>query len=235
MSPRILSPMLAKALADRTSETEVIATAVSHFRSRGAIAVMLYDFAEPLPRYSDFPEEIIDLYRAAVGIRRDPAVRESVRAAAAVRIPEIFRARADDAPAFSALLRLSHDLGIGQGVGSYVSASLRTSHYISVFFAEKERRLSDAAHQALQIDIELVSRKLAAVKAKSHQKTLSRRERQFIMLAAAGASDKQIARLLCIAPSSVRTLVERTFEKLNVSTRTEAVVTAAKQGIVFLS
>ena len=64
--------------------------------------------------------------------------------------------------------------------------------------------------------------------------TLSDREIEVLDLVAKGVSNKDIADQLSIAQSTVKTHVTSIFQKLNVTTRTEAVTTALKRGIIQL-
>ena len=64
--------------------------------------------------------------------------------------------------------------------------------------------------------------------------TLSDREIEVLRLMAKGVSNKDIADQLSITQSTVKTHITSIFQKLNVTTRTEAVTTALKRGIIQL-
>jgi len=63
---------------------------------------------------------------------------------------------------------------------------------------------------------------------------LSDREIEVLDLMAKGVSNKDIADQLSITQSTVKTHVTSIFQKMNVTTRTEAVTTALKRGIIQL-
>jgi DNA-binding NarL/FixJ family response regulator len=63
---------------------------------------------------------------------------------------------------------------------------------------------------------------------------LTNREREVLMLLADGLGNKQIAARLGISTNTVKTHLEQLFEKLDVSTRAEAVATAVKRGLLLL-
>lgn len=63
---------------------------------------------------------------------------------------------------------------------------------------------------------------------------LTRREREILALLADGFGNKQIAARLGIATNTVKTHLELLFDKLDVSTRTEAVTAAARMGLLLL-
>jgi two-component system NarL family response regulator len=63
---------------------------------------------------------------------------------------------------------------------------------------------------------------------------LSERELEVLHCVAAGQANKQIARTLSIAENTVKTHLGAIFFKLNVKDRTEAVVQAARRGIIQL-
>jgi len=62
--------------------------------------------------------------------------------------------------------------------------------------------------------------------------SLTARERRVLLEISRGASNKQVARLLDISPSTVRTHVESIFRKLQCSTRTAATVKALALGVI---
>lgn len=64
--------------------------------------------------------------------------------------------------------------------------------------------------------------------------TLSDREVEVLRLMAGGQSNKDIADHLSITQSTVKTHITSIFQKLNVTTRTEAVTNALKKGIIQL-
>jgi DNA-binding NarL/FixJ family response regulator len=64
--------------------------------------------------------------------------------------------------------------------------------------------------------------------------TLTSREREVLSLLAEGRSNKQIAATLGISENTAKFHVNAIFSKLDVETRTEAVVRAARLGLVFL-
>ena len=63
---------------------------------------------------------------------------------------------------------------------------------------------------------------------------LSEREIEVLKLMAKGVSNKDIADQLSITQSTVKTHITSIFQKLDVTTRTEAVTTALKKGIIQL-
>lgn len=61
---------------------------------------------------------------------------------------------------------------------------------------------------------------------------LSPREREVLRLLAAGKTNRQVADQLEVSAETVKTLVARTFAKLGVSRRAEAVATAQRMGLL---
>ncbi|GEM49995.1 response regulator [Deinococcus cellulosilyticus] len=78
---------------------------------------------------------------------------------------------------------------------------------------------------------------LKRVRQGSEQKTeaLTDREREVLLLAARGFSNKEIAKKLEISPKTVEVHLSALFEKLEVASRTEAVIRSMKRGIIQLS
>ena len=64
--------------------------------------------------------------------------------------------------------------------------------------------------------------------------SLTQRERQILSLLADGLGNKQIAAQLGISTSTVKTHVELLFEKLDVTSRAEAVAVSVRRGLLFL-
>ncbi|HJP65480.1 MAG TPA: response regulator transcription factor [Actinomycetota bacterium] len=61
---------------------------------------------------------------------------------------------------------------------------------------------------------------------------LSRRESEILQRVAYGATTKEVARELAISPHTVKTHLERIFEKLGANDRAQAVAIALRQGLV---
>jgi len=61
---------------------------------------------------------------------------------------------------------------------------------------------------------------------------LSKRESEILQKVAYGSTTKQVARELGISPHTVKTHLERIFEKLGANDRAQAVAIALRQGLV---
>ncbi len=64
--------------------------------------------------------------------------------------------------------------------------------------------------------------------------SLTGRELEVLQLAAAGHSNRRIGVALKVSPRTVEVHMHRVFQKLGVSSRTEAVVVAARRGLIEL-
>lgn len=73
-----------------------------------------------------------------------------------------------------------------------------------------------------------------ALAARTRDSSLSRRERQVLELVAKGKSNKEIATALGITEATVKCHVSVILSRLNVTDRTQAVVTALHRGLIHL-
>jgi RNA polymerase sigma factor (sigma-70 family) len=64
------------------------------------------------------------------------------------------------------------------------------------------------------------------------QDTLTEREIEVLRLIAEGCTNQQIAEMLIISPTTVKTHVQNILQKLNVSDRTQAAVYAVRSGLI---
>lgn len=67
---------------------------------------------------------------------------------------------------------------------------------------------------------------------KSEVKPLSKREKEILNYIAKGLSNKEVASVLGLSSTTVRTHLEHIYEKLNVTNRVEAVTEGIRQGLV---
>lgn len=66
----------------------------------------------------------------------------------------------------------------------------------------------------------------------SAQEKITRRELEILRLAARGLSNKEIASSLELSPSTIKSYLAEIFSKLNVGSRTEAIISALRTGIL---
>jgi DNA-binding NarL/FixJ family response regulator len=78
------------------------------------------------------------------------------------------------------------------------------------------------------IPAELVARLIAGMSAES----LTDRELEVLKLVARGLSNKEVATTLAISETTVKTHLRGVFAKLGVLSRTEAIATASRRGLV---
>jgi two-component system NarL family response regulator len=73
-----------------------------------------------------------------------------------------------------------------------------------------------------------------ASQAKLDPNPLTERELEVLQLLSRGLSNRQIAAALTLSENTIRVHLARIFEKLGVSSRTEAATTAIRRGLVAL-
>ena len=119
---------------------------------------------------------------------------------------------------------------------SAIATALQASAGFEVVgVAASDAELPDSA------DVVLVARESrdAAAPARPTQRSvvgavLTNREREILALLADGLANKQIAARLGISKNTVKTHLELLFEKLDVSSRAEAVATGVRRGLLLL-
>jgi ATP/maltotriose-dependent transcriptional regulator MalT len=94
--------------------------------------------------------------------------------------------------------------------------------------------VSQAADVVVNASEATVSTRVASSHVESGEPALTNRERQVLGLLADGLGNKQNAARLGISTNTVKTHLELLFDKLGVSSRTEAVATAARRGLLLL-
>ena len=98
--------------------------------------------------------------------------------------------------------------------------------------AELRQAIKAAAAGQVQLAPEAAARLLREVRIPETPEALTERETEVLKLLARGQANKQIARSLYIGEKTVKTHVRRILIKLNVRSRTQAALYAARSGLV---
>ena len=97
---------------------------------------------------------------------------------------------------------------------------------------ELREAIRAAAAGQVRLAPEAAARLMREVRAPASPEPLTERETEVLKLIARGKANKQIARELFVAMSTVKTHVNNLYRKLNVSSRTQAALYAARTGLV---
>lgn len=100
---------------------------------------------------------------------------------------------------------------------------------------EVRRAIKAAAEGKVQLAPEAAVRLMREVGVQGGSESLSERETDVLRLLARGRANKQIARELFIGEKTVKTHVSNILRKLDVKSRTQAALYAARTGLVGLS
>jgi DNA-binding CsgD family transcriptional regulator len=122
-------------------------------------------------------------------------------------------------------------------VRAAIAAALRTSSAFDVVgVSASTKDVSPAAEMVITARERRQSTQTAAPAVRDHATApaLTQREHQILDLLADGLGNKQIAARLGISTNTVKTHLELLFDKLDVSSRAEAVATAARTGLLLL-
>lgn len=137
----------------------------------------------------------------------------------------------DEYPQVRVLMLSMHDQpgyvrrALELGASGYLLKSVRREEIIAAI---------DAASKGhTYVDSSLMEPLLAGVTgAPRHAGRLSPREQQVLQLIANGSENKQIARELGLSEATVKTYIRGVFERLDVSSRAEAVAVGLRQGVI---
>jgi DNA-binding NarL/FixJ family response regulator len=122
-------------------------------------------------------------------------------------------------------------------VRAAIAAALRTSPTFDVVgVSASTKDVSPAAEMVISARERRPSTQTIAPTMRDHATApvLTHREQQILELLADGLGNKQIAARLGITTNTVKTHLELLFDKLDVSSRAEAVATAARTGLLLL-
>lgn len=192
---------------------------------------MLYDFTFARPVFSSFSPALMNAYWTKIGVSRDSALKKAVKTGA----PSGYRSDFIPDGNISAHRRVwtaAEECGVVDAMGIFVTPRYNSYFYLYLGLQSPVGDMATVRKEEAQRLADLFLRRLSRFRVKNEKARLSRREIEVLELAATGKSDKQIARDLDLSPSTVRTLAERCFEKLNSQTRIEAVVAAMRLGLI---
>lgn len=122
--------------------------------------------------------------------------------------------------------RASISEAIQAGVNGYLLKDVGADELINAARLAMDGKavIHPALTQAFIEEVRLVNR--------PHESPLSRREVEILQKVAYGATTKEVASQLGISPHTVKTHLERIFEKLGANDRAQAVAIAIRQGLV---
>lgn len=221
-----------------TTPQALIGFATAHLRRIGVNAMLIHNFrqdgGEPYgwqPLYSSFPEEIAEIYAGHRGHRRDPIMRATLQSRYPVRVRDVLR----QFPSCETLGRtasLCAQHGILDGLAMIVVSRPGSFNYVALAFDRSVADLSLADRCRIQREVEMIGRRLAAIDPLPPKGRLTPGEIQVFQRMMLGASNKEIARDLGVAPATVETLMSRSLHKLKAKSRIEAAVKAVKEGLL---
>ena len=190
------------------------------------------------PLFSSFAEETLRFYTENCCVAVDPIVRGALSSSRPVMFNEYF-SEAQSEPLIAELNQLMLKQGIVDGIAMSVSSRPGRLSYVTLGYSHSVRDLSEYEVRHIHSCIEMFIRHGANLNDSPNRTEpvieLSPKEYVIVQLLAEGASNKEMARRLGIAPSTVNTLVTRCFEKLGAKTRTQAAIAAARSGLALVA
>ncbi len=181
------------------------------------------------PLFSTFPEAIENYYRDNACLAQDPLVRAALSATTPVRFLDIV----DDlnlCPVIEGLYSLMAKHGIRDGLSMQIVNRQGQVNYASIAFGRPIDDFSEFDRRRIHACTTMFLHHSESLCPPTTRSNLSRKEQQVVDWIAKGASHKDIARRLSLSPNTVRTHIERSYEKLGAHSRTEAALSAIKLG-----
>lgn len=210
----------------------------AYLRRLGVTAVLIHNFrqadGEPFgwqPLFNSFPADIAEIYAAHRGHQRDPVMRAALQSHYPVRVRDILR-QFPTCETLNRLGALSAAHGILDGFAMIVVSRPGSFNYVALAFDRSISDLSIADRCRIQRDVEMIGRRLAAIDPLPPKGRLTPGEIEVFGRMMSGASNKQIARDLGVAPATVETLMSRSLQKLQAKSRIEAAVKAVRDGLL---
>ena len=192
------------------------------------------------PLFSSYAEEVLDFYTNNCCVAVDPIVRGALASYKPVKFHQFFH-ETRKLPLMQGLNLLMRKYGVVDGLAMAVASRPGRLSYVSFGYTHSVRGMSEFEVRRIHACTEMFIRHGASLNGSPNKSeaaaavSLSRKEYIVVQMLAKGASNKEIARHLNIAPSTVNTLVGRCFEKLGANTRAEAAIVASRLGLALVA
>lgn len=226
------------ALAAATTPQEVIDLGVRRLDAMGVRAFQIHNFRQGgegpyawRPLYTSFPDAMVASYAAHAGHRRDPIMRAALHSPVPVRVRDVLKSLGD-CPTVRRMADEAAQFGLLDGLSFIVVSRPGSFNYVALAFGQSLKDMTLADRCRVQRETEMAGRRLAALAPAPPTSTLSRKEVEVFGRMARGASNKEIARELGVAPTTVETLMSRGLHKLKAKSRIEGAVKAAREGLL---
>ncbi|MFC2951025.1 LuxR C-terminal-related transcriptional regulator [Marinicaulis aureus] len=182
------------------------------------------------PMFSSFPAEIAAYYRTENCVSDDPYMRAALSSTMPVRFQDTEDSLqpSDTIEGLFSLLRANN---LVDGLAMHISDRPGRLTYFCMAYDYSLSDMSEFELRRIQACVEMFVRHAGDLLITDSVRELSPKERQIISCLARGESNKQIARRLDLSLSTINTLVNRSFDKLGVNNRTEAVIAACRSGL----
>ncbi|MCK5748806.1 MAG: response regulator transcription factor [Oricola sp.] len=238
-----VSPSAFAAAAAECTDNDSVNSALARLiKAVGASYAFIYRFNDGLanvggnwtPVYEDFPAEITRYYRDSNFSTSDSLTRAAFGSYLPVTLTET-AAGMEMSPKRIGLHALFSRHGIKDLLAMHVSDRPGRTVYIALAYDRQLDGLSAFERRRLHAAFEMFMRRAWPLQVRNQTRELSPKEQDVMRLVAAGDSNKEIARSLGVSLSTVNTLVTRSFDKLGVHSRTEAVIAAARSGLALVA
>lgn len=225
-------------LAGCTSPQALLDRGVAHLRENGVAAILIHNFrhgdGEPFgwqALFNSFPADLAEDYAAHRGHRRDPIMRAALQSRYPVRVRDVLR-KYPDCPTLKRMSEVCAKNGILDGLSMIVVSRPGSFNYVALAFDRSIGDMSLAERCRIQREVEMIGRRLAALDPLPPKGRLTPGEIEVFRRMMTGASNKEIARDLGVAPATVDTLMSRSLQKLQAKSRIEAAVKAVRDGLL---
>ena len=242
MPRRFSTAEFAAAVADCSDAPSVTAMMGRFADVCGARWAVVYSFEAGIrtaaeawtPLFSSFPQEVSEYYADNRCIAADCFARAAMESTQPVRFLEIEDSLEPD-ETIQGLYALMRANGLVDGLALHVCDRPGRLIYFCLAFDRSLDSLSELERRRIRACAEMLVRHGTDLLETEPSRELSPQERSVVALLARGDSNKAIARILGVSPSTINTVVQRCFEKLGARTRAEAAIAASRAGLALVA